>query len=82
MTDRPNNPSAFPVSFDVPLASGGKYRETSGGMDLRDWFAGQALAGLCAYSGTYGFQDGPDSAAERAYECADAMLAARTRTED
>jgi hypothetical protein len=42
-------------------------------MSLRDWFAGQALMGLC--------QRYPGSAADRialmAYEQADAMLAAR-----
>lgn len=41
---------------------------------LRDWFAGQALAGLLAQT------DKADSAAEfarQAYVCADAMLEAR-----
>jgi hypothetical protein len=46
------------------------------GMSLRDWFAGQALAGLLAYYGT------PQGAAvneapRRAYVIADGMLAAR-----
>lgn len=39
---------------------------------IRDYFAGQALAGLCT-AGTFG----PDEVAERAYTIADAMLRAR-----
>lgn len=43
------------------------------GMTLRDWFAGQALAGIL--DRTYGI---PVSIiAERSYQMADAMLAAR-----
>ena len=46
------------------------------GMSLRDWFAGQALAGWYA---TYKFDGFPGYAdiAERSYEMADAMLKAR-----
>jgi hypothetical protein len=43
------------------------------GMTLRDYFAGQALAGLIAYSGSW-----PIGASERAYAHADAMLKIRT----
>lgn len=47
------------------------------GMSLRDWFAGQALAGMVAsYAGT-STHYAVDSDAERAYRYADAMLAAR-----
>jgi len=43
------------------------------GMSLRDWFAGQALAGLLANGGSqFWEQDGIN-----AYAAADAMLAAR-----
>ena len=46
------------------------------GMTLRDWFAGQALAGLIANEGMFNdarkMKDG-----ERCYKQADAMLAAR-----
>lgn len=38
-----------------------------GGMDLRDWFAGQALPELME-------GNGPKNAAELAYQYADAML--------
>lgn len=43
----------------------------SHGMSLRDWFAGQALAG-CAVDEAH-----PNLAAQRCYRFADAMLAAR-----
>lgn len=45
-----------------------------GGMSLRDWFAGQALAGLLGNDQRGGPM--PTFAAE-AYEAADAMIAAR-----
>lgn len=46
-----------------------------GGMSLRDWFAGQALAGLCA-NPVFSENDN-DELAVIAYETADAMIAAR-----
>ena len=46
------------------------------GMTLRDWFAGQALAGSLAHE-TYGNNDA-DWQAKNAYEQADAMLKARS----
>jgi hypothetical protein len=49
-------------------------------MSLRDWLAGQALAGMCAFHGTYGEGNDPWNNAARAYEQADAMLAAREST--
>ena len=48
--------------------------DRSHGMTLRDWFAGQALAGLVSYvveGATF------ENVAEDAYKAADAMLAAR-----
>lgn len=47
------------------------------GMTLRDWLAGQIASGMAAYSGTTGPAYGPGDIAERSYEIADAMLAAR-----
>lgn len=49
-------------------------------MPLRDYFAGQALAGLASQCDNTGMASWlvPD-AAERAYELADAMLAARAK---
>lgn len=46
-------------------------------MTLRDWFAGQALAGYCAAPD---FMDPTlEKLAEAAYKTADAMLAERAR---
>ncbi len=44
-----------------------------GGLELRDWFAGQALVGLTMHGGG----SLPYLAAEEAYKCADEMLKAR-----
>lgn len=53
---------AFPVPRDAPVD----------GMSLRDYFAGQALAGLLACPKTSG---GEEAFALHAYKYADAMLA-------
>lgn len=47
--------------------------ESSAGMTLRDWFAGQALAGMSG-------GPNPANAASLAYQYADAMVAARKET--
>ena len=51
------------------------------GMSLRDWFAGQIAGGMAAHSGTMGTPFGPGDIAQRSYEVADAMLAAREPTQ-
>ena len=43
------------------------------GMELRDWFAGQALVGLLAH----GSRGDSSATATQAYEYADAMMKAR-----
>ena len=59
---------AFPMSGDPNV-------EFDRGMSLRDYFAGQALAGiLAAQEGAYGSVD-----AQAAYEMADSMLAERAK---
>ncbi len=63
MTSPTDGGFAFPVAAEGP--------QTSRGMTLRDWFAGQALNGLLAHTG----KTGP--AALVAYRAADAMLEAR-----
>jgi len=52
-------------------------RATTGGMTLRDWFAGQALAGNCAADTEN--QYSVDKLARWSYETADAMLAERAK---
>jgi hypothetical protein len=48
-------------------------------IELRDWFAGQALAGIGAQWAMESLS--PDELAEAAYAVADAMLAARQTTD-
>lgn len=54
---------------------------SSAGMTLRDYFAGQALAGLASATNDQGDWTGADaqSVAHTAYEIADAMLAERAK---
>lgn len=59
--------------------SAGIHGDAQRGISVRDWYAGQALAGMCAFHGTYGEGNGPGENAERAFEQADAMLAERER---
>lgn len=68
---------AFPCDVQVEDNSGSHYEEHSG-LSLRDWFAGQALAGLCSQKP---LPETPRQAAKIAYEAADAMLAARNKKE-
>lgn len=57
------------------------YEDASGdrvwGMSLRDWFAGQALAGMMANPEAWLDDDGVVRTGWMAFQCADAMLAAR-----
>ena len=79
MTDKPENPQAFP-SGSVITPSGDVFPDYSG-MTLRDYFAGQALAGILAggFADTVPHDDinGGSDAAFFAYSYADAMLKAR-----
>lgn len=70
MSEKDDGGQAFPSSH---------YHD---GMNLRDWYAGQALAGMLAHSTRYRPRQGApsnwhDAISEEAYELADAMLAAR-----
>lgn len=75
MTDKNDGGPAFPMivwkSPDGMLAM-----PSEPGMTLRDWFAGQALAGLIAHPSSEG---SVITVAQWAYDHADAMLAARVR---
>lgn len=50
------------------------------GMDLRDYFAGQAIIGIYSANEDRATMDRPDSWAETAYEIADAMMKERIKS--
>jgi hypothetical protein len=83
-----NGGLAFPYSF-VTQARGGSPTEIQNhsGMTLRDYFAGQALNGVLASENPqYHYMCASNkkhtqSAARKAYEMADAMLAEREKGE-
>jgi hypothetical protein len=62
---------AFPA--EIAATGGGNYVFT--GMTLRDYFAGQALAGICAHDDTWGLSD--IGVTVQSYALADEMLKAR-----
>jgi hypothetical protein len=64
---------AFPLMGESNHPDGGRYLFNQG-MTLRDYFAGQALAGLMSDQTIKAM---PEDFAESAYLAADAMLAAR-----
>ena len=68
--DLTSEDAAFPI---VCFNTQGMPNVLAHGMTLRDWFAGQALAGL-AFMGTH---QPYESDAKHCYEMADAMLKAR-----
>jgi hypothetical protein len=68
--------AAFPVPEANRLSDGTYCNE---GMTLRDWFAGQALAGMLAANPRHQSDGSPSEHAARAsYMMADAMLAERS----
>ena len=79
------NPPAFPSHSGDPEMTDPRNRVSCGGMTLRDYFAGQALAGLCsnmdfiqnAGRNAGAGEDVNSIISHSAYEFADAMLAAR-----
>jgi hypothetical protein len=75
------NPPAFPEPYCV--GPNDDLYPALPGMSLRDWFAGQALAGLCANESFLvevgGIGDPDEIVAAASYEFADAMLAARAK---
>lgn len=70
-----SNPSVFPRPSVLCPQTGMMFEEGVPGMDLRDYFAGQAIMGLLAHGGyTTGIEP---VLATRAYWIADQMLEAR-----
>jgi hypothetical protein len=65
------------AAFPTPDCSAWDGPSRTPGMTLRDWFAGQALAGIFASGNVTLPFNGPEEAAARAYQFADAMLKAR-----
>lgn len=77
MTTR--NPKAADISaFPQVIPDGGFAAQD--GMTLRDWFAGQALAGLLG-GRTQGARFTPDEVARHAYTVARAMLEERVKAQ-
>lgn len=75
---------AFPQHQFVPTGGGAGHWHQAGGMTLRDWFAGQALAGwLASFTDTPSHPgEKPETAARTAavsYALADAMLTERAK---
>jgi len=81
MVERKDGGPAFPTENFVPYPGGGGAGQhvINGGMSLRDWFAGQALAGIMASPACLdgSFERTPSIAAKAAWTYADAMLNAR-----
>ena len=70
MSDKPSNPPAFPFSS----AMGDLWE----GMDLRDYFAGQALIGVIQVEGIARVTNKKEEIVALAIDLADAMLKARS----
>lgn len=73
-----DNPPAFPNDPRIQL--GDDYQ----GMTLRDYFAGQALAGIMAsrWFTDHAPKGKPENVAGKAFEIADAMLAERSKSRE
>jgi len=71
MSDAPFPMKAYAFPFDITTPG---HQNINPGMTLRDYFAGQALAGMLAHGVSH---EGEAVAAEVAYSYADDMLKAR-----
>lgn len=76
-----NAATAFPDTVSVEQLRGKTIIQpiTSGGMSLRDWFAGQALAAYLAGRNRDSRDTATPNTAASCYAYADAMLAARNK---
>lgn len=78
MSERNDGGPAFPTL--MPVMTGEGIRPVVDGMSLRDYFAGQALAGMDVWNIPLG-DDYRAKVSTHAYAIADAMLAARSKPE-
>ena len=78
MSERKDGGSAFPHMYDMHNASEQCFGSNDG-MSLRDWFAGQALMGMCRAKKHEIGKAAMQLAAEAAYDYADAMIEARDK---
>lgn len=75
--DKKTEADEFAFPADINLETEGWYQR---GMTLRDWLAGQALAGIEASQGNNGLViSSPEAVAKRSYLLADAMLKQREK---
>lgn len=74
-----NGGSAFPIVTEETNENGVKFTYVETGMSLRDWLAGQALAGLLSGASS-GSRPIDGDFAGTAYRHADAMLAERNKS--
>lgn len=91
MTDKTDGGPAFPPPHPYQNVNGDWFYPEQPGMSLRDWFAGQALAGIMANperwkqivedytSGKKTYEQCSEANAVKAYSLADAMIAERSR---
>lgn len=72
-----NGGCAFPfVDHYVNVETGERFENYGdAGMTLRDYFAAKALSGICSHDDSWGLSN-IKKVAEKAYEIADAMIAA------
>ena len=77
MSEHDTSGPAFPVPEQRNPYDGSGILEGSAGMSLRDYFAGQALVGLCGNTSWDDTFNNPSATAKCAYALADAMMAAR-----
>lgn len=75
-----SNPQAFPLRWSVTTATGTMLEDHEPGMTLRDYFAGQALAGIMSNPATADEEWSADKIATTAYAVARAMLKAQEAT--
>lgn len=82
MTTKNDGGQVFPATFDTLAYDGTKYRQSTGGMTLRQWYAGQALAGILGgyMANSRMSARPPEVLANMALRLADAMIAELERS--